>query len=186
VFSTSTTALRRTGTDPPVIVLAGAGGNGAAGIEGALRLAARGGNVEVVLSRPPARMGRRGSDRVAALADGAVLFAGTIPPASVVVDALVGGGLHGALRGEELAVVHALRHRTAPVLSLDVPTGLDPTRGLVGDLVTADVTVALGGARPGVFNPGLGPFVGDLYVADLGRHELVRLVPPADRQGWRE
>jgi NAD(P)H-hydrate repair Nnr-like enzyme with NAD(P)H-hydrate epimerase domain/8-oxo-dGTP pyrophosphatase MutT (NUDIX family) len=169
----------------PVVVLAGAGGNGAAGMETAQRLAARGVPIQVVLSRPSADLPARWAALVAGLEEAAT-FSGAVPPASLVVDALVGGGLRGALRGHELAVVHALRHRTAPVVSLDLPSGLDPRRGMVGELVTADVTVALGGPWPGVFNPGLGPFVGDLYLADLGRKELLRLIPPADRQGWRE
>jgi ADP-dependent NAD(P)H-hydrate dehydratase / NAD(P)H-hydrate epimerase len=141
-----------------VLVLAGGGGNGRAGVAAARRLAQDGVAVCVVAC------GRDGVDP----ADGALdvrAFDGSLPAAGVVLDALVGAGLRGALRGRAQAVVRALRHVSSPVVALDLPSGIDPRHGLVGDCVTADVTLALGALRPALLAPGMAPFVGELYLA---------------------
>jgi NAD(P)H-hydrate repair Nnr-like enzyme with NAD(P)H-hydrate epimerase domain/8-oxo-dGTP pyrophosphatase MutT (NUDIX family) len=145
------------GGDGSVLVLAGNGTVGEVGRAAAERL--------------------RRQDREVAVVTPAE-FTGELPDADVVVDALVGAGLSGPLAGGEQAITQALRLHVVPIVSVDVPSGLDPDRGLVGDTVTADVTVALAAPRPGLFRPGLSPFVGDLYVADLSDGTLVRLVPP--------
>ena len=149
-------AARIAGPDGRVLVLVGEGGTGAVGLAAAAHLRALDRDVAVVRARE---------------------FAGQLPEAEVVVDALVGTGLSGPLDGAAHAVVRALRLHAVPIVSVDVPSGLDPERGLIGDAVSADVTVAL--ARPvrGLFRPGLSPFVGDLYVADVRDGSLVRLVP---------
>lgn len=178
---------RRTAADPAgdVLVLAGAGGNGAAGIAAAAVLAASGVPVRVVSTvplaqLPPVSRARAGGLQVSA-------FAGALPPAAAIVDALVGGGLRGPLRGRPRALLHASQAQPVPVVALDVPSGLHPEDGLLGELVAADVTVAVGAPRPGVFAPGLGPFVGDLHLAVPGG-SLARIVPgvSARHGSWRE
>lgn len=160
------------GRSTRVCVLAGAGHTGAVGVEAGARLAERGVAVDVVAA--------------AALADGA------LPPAGLVLDALVGRGLDGPLRSPALDAVLALRALTAPVVSIDLPTGIHPDEGIVGEAVSADVTLALGSPAPGLFRPGIAPFVGDLYLVglDAGSQDpvdaLVRIVDPAPAQGWRE
>jgi NAD(P)H-hydrate repair Nnr-like enzyme with NAD(P)H-hydrate epimerase domain/8-oxo-dGTP pyrophosphatase MutT (NUDIX family) len=148
-----------------VTVLAGPGATGRVGRAAAALLAAAGAEVTVL------------ADPV-----------GSLPPSDVVVDALVGTGLAGTLRGSVRALALLLREHAVPVCSVDVPSGLDPRDGLVGEAVTADVTVAVGAPAAGLFLPGLGPFVGDLYLATpAGDPEpLVRLVPGADADRWRE
>lgn len=170
-----------------VVVLAGAGGNGAVGLHAARRLLDRGLDVTVVLARPPHRLRPVSAEALPAVADHAVVFDGVVPDADTVVDALVGTGLSGPLQGCTHDVVLALRHHHVPVLSVDLPTGLHPVEGLIGDCVPADVTVALRAPRRGLSRAGVAPFVGDLYLAALEADEeaLVRLVAgaPAGRRG---
>ncbi|MEX0657732.1 MAG: NAD(P)H-hydrate epimerase, partial [Egibacteraceae bacterium] len=106
-------------------------------------------------------------------------YGGALPMAGIVVDALVGGGLSGELGGLPRELVLALQHQSAPVVAVDTPSGVHPVRGLVGACVLADVTVALGALRSGLLGRGMGPFVGDLYLAGLDAQAdtLVRLVP---------
>ncbi len=166
----ATAAAELAGGHGRVLVLAGAGRTGAVGRAAASLLDSRGLEVRVVLTAP--------SDRE----DGTLsTFNGTLPEADVVVDGLLGAGLRGPLRDPALAVVHALRLHTVPVVSIDLPSGLDPVDGLVGDVVAADVTVALGQPREGLLRPGLSPYVGDLYVVDLRDSRLIRLVPAEPR-----
>ena len=151
----------------PIVVLAGSGGTGEVGRAAASALEQHGREVLVTGGEP-----------------GAV----DLPPAAVVIDALVGSGLRGPLRDPALSMIHNLRLRSAPVLSIDLPSGLDPVDGLVGDLVSADVTIAIGGTHPGLLLPGLAPFVGDLYLAQLlpDSPALVRLVGAGAAPTWRE
>ncbi|MPZ74458.1 MAG: hypothetical protein GEU74_14750, partial [Nitriliruptorales bacterium] len=116
-------------------------------------------------------------------------FTGAPPPrVGLVVDALVGSGITGPLRGAALALLNAMRLRAVPIVSVDVPSGLDPGTGMIGDTVSADVTVAIGAVHPGLLLPGLAPFIGDLYLASLdgARAPLVRVVGAPDAPTWRE
>ena len=161
------TAAVASGRGGPIIVLAGTGGTGRIGAAVATLLAQQGLDVAVV---------GPGDDT------------GDLPRAAAIVDALVGAGLEGRLRDPALAMIHHLRLRSAPVISVDVPSGLDPIDGLVGDCVSADVTVAIGSTAPGLLLPGLAPFVGDLYLAPFEEHHppLVRLVGARVAPTWRE
>lgn len=167
-----------------VLVLAGGGGTGAAGLRAADLLVAEGVDVRVVVPRPPLRP--PASEAAARVGERVRVFDGTLPPAELVLDALVGTGLSGPLGREEHAIVLALRLLDAPVMSVDLPSGLHPVAGLVGDSVAADVTIALGTAQRGLLHPALAGFVGDLYVApldDAPAGPLVRLVAAAAADG---
>ncbi|CAN5669386.1 hypothetical protein BH24ACT14_BH24ACT14_09530 [soil metagenome] len=169
-------AVRLLGREGPVLVLAGSGGNGAAGRAAADVLAELGHDVVVVESHThPGRAEAAPWHPKVRLHGGAE----RLPLAAVIIDALVGGGLRGPLTGHPLALLHALRGQDEPVVSIDLPSGLDPVAGLVGETFTADVTVALGAVRPGVLHLGLAPFVGDLYLARLDTGPpLLRVVAP--------
>lgn len=175
------TAIRRLRTPVRrVVVLAGPGHNGAAGVAAAEDLGAHGVEATVVATAAE-RLARGGTVRQ---------FDGALPAADLYVDALIGGGLTGRLAGVPLDVLLALRAHEAPILSVDLPTGLHPTQGLVGDTLSATVTVALGGLWPALLHTGLSPFVGDLYLWDGAGDTVTRLVAGPERAavhgGWRE
>ncbi|MGH8900083.1 MAG: NAD(P)H-hydrate epimerase [Egibacteraceae bacterium] len=168
--------LLETSSGGRVLVLVGGGGTGVVALAVAAALGERGRDVCVILDRSLDALGEEAMVWAASLDGTVAAFQGWLPDADVVVDGLVGTGLCGPLTVPARTVVHALRLRVAPVLSIDLPSGLDPDRGLVGDVVSADLTIALGRPSQGLFHPGLWPFVGDLYVADLRDGGLVRLV----------
>ncbi len=69
----------------------------------------------------------------------------------VVVDAVLGTGLQGNVRGELLAAIEAINAAQAPVLAIDVPSGLDVDTGRVlGKAVKAQRTVTFIGNKPGL------------------------------------
>lgn len=160
-------AIVGSGRAGPIIVLVGSGGTGEVGRTAAALLRDRGLTVETVMP---------GDD------------AGALPRAAVIVDALLGAGIKGPLREPALSLLHHLRLRSAPVVSVDMPSGMDPVDGLIGDTVSADVTIALSATAPGLLLPGLAPFVGDLYLAALDDDgpRLVRLVGAGAAPTWRE
>lgn len=186
-----------TGPGGPVVVLAGHGGNGDAGRAAAALLAAQGADVHVIepdgsdgplrqpAGHPAAPAGRPAAPagRPANAAGRLANAAGRLPAAAVVIDALVGAGLRGALAGGPLDLVLALRHLGAPIVSLDLPSGIHPADGMIGEAVSADVTIAVEGLRPVLFRGGIAPFVGDLYVLRDGGLHRVRGVPEGR---WRE
>lgn len=90
-------------------------------------------------------------------------------PTGTVVDALVGYGLRGSLRGTAAVLVRELEDWPAPVLSVDVPSGMDATSGRTSDdAVEPDRTLTL--ALP---KTGLDAAPGEVVLADIGLPALV-------------
>jgi len=155
----------------PILVLAGTGGNGGGGICAARHLANRGAEVTVVVADPerlapvPAaqlRTYRHTTGRSATVDD----LDGGIE-AGLVVDAVVGYSLSGPPRGAVAAMIDWAGAGPAPVVSLDVPFGIDPDTGLAaggGAHITAHRTLTLALPKIGLDSPA----VGDLWLADIG------------------
>ncbi len=158
----------REGGPGPVVVLAGNGGNGGGGLCAARHLANRSVDVSVVLDRPPADLdgaARTQYETLAAMGvpvdEGVDVLAER--DAETVVDALVGYGLDGPLRGTAGALVEAVETRDATVVSLDVPSGMVATTGeRPGSAVEADQVLTL--ALP---KTGLTAFGGDVWLGDV-------------------
>jgi NAD(P)H-hydrate epimerase len=87
----------------------------------------------------------------------------------VVVDALFGTGFRGVPRPEAAALIERIGASGLPVLSVDLPSGVDASTGEIsGAAVTAEVTVTFHGAKVGlVVAPGRF-HAGRVVVADIG------------------
>ncbi len=87
----------------------------------------------------------------------------------LVVDALLGTGITGAVYGFMKDVIEFINQLDCPVVSVDVPSGLNADLPAVeGPVVKADITVTM--ALPKhchVFYPAKN-YVGELYVVDIG------------------
>ena len=152
----------------PIVVLAGTGGNGGGGICAARHLANRGADVTVVISDPerlapvPAeQLGvfRGTPGRLASIQELGSLEAG------LVVDAVIGYSLGGAPRGAVETMIAWAGEGSAPVISLDVPSGVEATTGgTPGSFVEAVVTLTLALPKTGLDAAA----VGELWLADLG------------------
>ena len=89
--------------------------------------------------------------------------------ADVVIDALFGTGFRGALRPEAAALIERMNASGAPILSVDLPSGVDATTGEVaGAVVHADVTVTFHGAKVGLAVAPGRFHAGRVVVADIG------------------
>jgi len=118
----------------PVIVLAGAGHNGGGGICAAYHLMCLGGNVCVCLGDDESRLKQAAKKQLARFreAGGRVIDseeAMDLRP-FVIIDALIGYGLHGAPYRMIANLIHWANVCAAPVLSLDVPSGLNADTGI--------------------------------------------------------
>jgi ADP-dependent NAD(P)H-hydrate dehydratase / NAD(P)H-hydrate epimerase len=89
--------------------------------------------------------------------------------ADVVLDALFGTGFHGAPREDAAALIGRINDCEAPVLAVDIPSGVDASTGDVpGAAVEAAFTVTFHGHKVGlVVGPGA-RLAGDVVVADIG------------------
>ena len=87
----------------------------------------------------------------------------------VVLDGLFGTGFHGEPRAQAAAVIAQLNDLGVPVVSVDLPSGVDADTGeIAGAAVRADLTVALHGPKVGnVVAPGRF-HGGELVVRDIG------------------
>jgi hydroxyethylthiazole kinase-like uncharacterized protein yjeF len=101
----------------------------------------------------------------------------------VVIDALLGTGLKGAPRDETSRVIDEINGIGVPVLSVDIPSGVNASTGEVaGAAVRADVTVTMHGPKVGLAVAPGRFHAGEIEVADIGLEPVDtghRLVTPA-------
>lgn len=175
-------AVARAALEPspegPIVIVCGKGNNGGDGLVAARllrenkdRLGEK--QVIVVLLGDPGELSADSNVNLGRLpGDPPHAFdAGLISSAGVIVDAVLGTGASGAVRGVVAEAVTAINGRSsvARVISVDVPTGVDANTGVVaGDAVYADLTISLHLPKvgqyvaPGVFH------CGEVRVADIG------------------
>lgn len=166
-----------------VVVFCGRGNNGGDGFVVARFLHNLGARIECVLACPEAdadqetdaginfRIVRRMGIHlhVADSDTGQFEAAGLEQKADLIVDALLGTGLMGEVREPCLSLVRLINAADKPVLSIDIPSGLDADTGrLWRAAVRATVTVTFVLPKAG-FYLGEGPaHVGKVRVVDIG------------------
>lgn len=128
-----------------VLLLAGTGNNGADGIAAARILERRGVRVQTIMATRHLPLPVR------------------LPAADLIIDAILGTGFTGTFTAPET--------RDTPVLSVDLPSGLDGLTGFVrspNKAIRADRTVTFAGWKPGLLF-GRGPeLAGITTVVDIG------------------
>ena len=134
----------------PIVVVAGRGNNGGDGFVAAAELAARGREVSVVLL----------CERDSLQGDAASAARGWKYPVlpfnpqalgkpALIIDALFGAGLNRPVKGEPHEMIEAINANGAPVLAVDLPSGINGTTGLImGVAVRATETVTFFRRKP--------------------------------------
>ncbi len=187
------TDLDRWGTGP-IVILCGPGNNGGDGYVAARRLALAGARVIVAIvaneSRPKGAVSARNWDRIARdvgitkvhlpVARDVVMFGLGIEKASVVVDALLGTGVRGALRDpirSAVEIIERARAAGVPVVAVDTPTAVDLSSGEPSEpAVHADLTVTFHRPKTGLITRRGAAYAGRILVAPIG-------IPPAADRG---
>ncbi len=176
-----------------VLIVCGAGNNGGDGLVVARRLGTLGVAVRVVLTAPRDRL--RGDARVNAdawvglggflteLTEPAQLAAleRELESAVLVVDALFGTGLDRPVSGLVAEVLRRLDAAAAPIVAIDIPSGLDANTGAVlGVAPRCAATVTFAHLKCGLLSTTAAGLTGRVHVVDIG-------VPPerVERTGWR-
>ena len=157
-----------------VLILAGTGGNGGGGLVCARRLHNWGADVKVMLSASESRLTevpqpqldilqRMGVKIDAPSADGV-----TLSQADLIIDALIGYSLRGAPAGTTAQLILAAVQHDAPILSLDVPSGIDTATGNVYEpAIRATATLTLALPKEGLRSGQAREMVGELFLADI-------------------
>ena len=177
-------------------IFAGKGNNGGDGIVIARQLAHIGRDVRLFLVSPPdiftgeaqtnlqiakrltASFGLqatpKGGLRIEEILTGTGFYGtGTVPTilasCELLVDAIFGTGLRGTVRDPIAAIINAINRLPTPILSVDLPSGLDADTGHpLGTCIQADRTVTIGLPKRGLLmHPGA-ELTGKLEVVDIG------------------
>ena len=152
-----------------ITVLAGPGGNGGGGLVAARRLIGWGADVAVRLASDPADLAPVPLEQLRLLKQmqaPIAVGASGLGVTELFIDAILGYSQQGNPRGEAAALVAATADST--VLSLDVPTGLELERGIVGEpAVRAAATLTLALPKEALRAEAARPLVGELYLADI-------------------
>lgn len=175
-----------------IVILVGPGQTGATGIVSARRLANWGARVTILLAKSRPTLSSELSHAldlneqfgVKVFEPGALM-----PPAELIIDALVGTGSNGRLRDEAAELAAAAGKVKVPVLAIDLPSGLDPTTGKADQpAVRADMTIAIGYPKAGTTKPFARNLVGKVSIADIsippGVWQRLDLPAPVFEQGF--
>jgi hydroxyethylthiazole kinase-like uncharacterized protein yjeF len=156
--------------DGPILVVAGPGNNGGDGFVAAAELAAQGREVSVILM----------CERDALRGDAASAAKGwkypvlpfnpqAIGKPALIIDALFGAGLSRLVSGEPLQMIEAINANGAPVLAVDLPSGVNGTSAeIMGAAVRATETVTFFRKKPAHLLLPSRLRCGRVRVADIG------------------
>ena len=160
-----------------IAIFCGLGGNGGDGFVAARHLTCLGFKVNVIVAGKPANIrdgpAQKNWRALQSLKDVILIHevydSSLIPAikADVVVDALLGIGLKGALRPPILQLVKKINETKAFHVSVDVPTGINSDSGeVLGEAVKADLTITFHKAKPGLLKAK--KHAGEIIKRDIG------------------
>ncbi|MCG6943242.1 MAG: NAD(P)H-hydrate dehydratase [Thiohalocapsa sp.] len=159
-----------------VVVLAGAGNNGGDGYVLAAEALAAGLSVRLLQLGDHDKLSAESAEAATGFArQGGVAepYQGVPADADVIVDGLLGTGLTREVTGRWAAAIDAINAARAPVLALDIPSGLDADTGRVhGTAVRADATISFIALKQGHFTGRGQAICGEIHFDGLD-------VPPA-------
>ncbi len=189
--------VRRWPEAKTMLVLCGAGNNGGDGYLVARQAKEKGWRVSVIAFKDPNQLSGDALTAWQACSEADVV----IRPydskqslcADVVVDAMLGTGLSGPIRGDYEDAVKRLNHLESPVCAVDIPSGLCADTGApLGCAVKAELTVSFIGLKQGLMT-GQGPeYCGALVFNNLRVPDSVYQsvtsgclrITPEQFQGW--
>ena len=160
-----------------VVVLAGPGGNGGGALVAGRRLHGWGATIRAVLAHEPDCFAPVPAKQLAILhrlgvevvSSGQWAATPDSPTADLVIDGVIGYSLRGDPHGGAEALIRWSGSAGAPILALDVPSGMDATSGDVHEpTVRATATLTLALPKTGLVSGPSREHVGELYLADIG------------------
>ncbi len=165
----------------PITVVAGGGNNAGDGFAMARIFHSRGAHVSVVCLRSPQKLGGDGLTNFSILEKIGIPVTiwdetkdfdaqwKAVSGSGAVIDAILGTGLKSGVKGLYREVIQRLNGLNVPVLSVDIPSGLDASTGLpLGAAVKAFATATFGFLKVGCVIERGPELTGRLEVIDIG------------------
>lgn len=166
-----------------ILVVAGPGNNGGDALVAARYLKSWWLHVDVFFTGDPDRLPPDAAAAYHAWLDAGGELLSTLPEKTydLIIDGLFGIGLAKPLHGNYPDLVRQINAMEAPVLAIDIPSGLCANTGRVlGEAVIADHTITFLGLKPGLFTLDGVDCAGTVHFSDLG----VDTGAVAHPQGW--
>jgi hydroxyethylthiazole kinase-like uncharacterized protein yjeF len=172
-----TRIVERLAPDGAVSVVCGKGNNGGDGLVVARLLREAGRGVTVVCAAPldefvgDARVNleRLPGEAPLELTEDRERSEWALTEATVIVEAMFGTGFQGEPRGAVGEAIEAVNAARAPVVSVDVPSGVDSSTGVAsGAAVRAAVTVTFHAGKPGLWIAPGKAHAGEVHTIDIG------------------
>lgn len=164
----------------PVAIVCGKGNNGGDGLVMARHLQSRGHDVRVLLASPPSafqgdaalflQVVQRAEIPCVDLSEQpADVWRQQLNHAAWIVDALLGTGLKGPVRGTFAEIIATINRSSAKVLAIDLPSGFDADAGRPEGLcIRATVTGTFVARKIGFDQSGAEFWTGRVHVLDIG------------------
>jgi len=158
-----------------IVVLVGTGGNGGGALVCARRLANWGASVQVILTKTGDKLTPIPKHQLQILRSmdvpintAELIDDNKFSSQDLTIDGIIGYSLKGAPRGTAAQMISWANAQRAPILALDVPSGIDATTGTIFDPANKAVaTMTLALPKTGLLSADLGDQVGELYLADI-------------------
>ncbi|MCB4790927.1 MAG: NAD(P)H-hydrate epimerase [Elusimicrobia bacterium] len=165
----------------PVAVFCGSGNNGGDGLVVARHLFNNNFNVEIFLAKPAVAFKtdsliNYNSAKKLGIKIRKYSKAIDLSKYGLIVDALLGTGTKGEITGIHKEIIEKINLSKKPVISIDIPSGLDADSGkTLGAAVKALKTITIGFVKKGLVTKAAKPYVGKLTVAGIGLPRLAEL-----------
>jgi NAD(P)H-hydrate epimerase len=171
-----------------VFILAGSGGNGGGALVCARHLSNIGINVYVAITKPKSSFSQTAANQLDILEIMGITIINSLetsnyPAPDLIIDGVIGYSLHGNPYGSAADWINWANSTKSPVISLDVPSGLDSTNGqILNPAINAAATMTLALPKTGLFNKNCNHIVGELYLANISVPPMLyrMLSPPID------
>ncbi|KAF0134361.1 MAG: hypothetical protein FD145_741 [Candidatus Saganbacteria bacterium] len=161
-----------------IAVICGRGNNGGDGFVAARYLAEKGFNVLVILIGNRKDVKKDPKTNIEKLKvpiyeapdlDSFNKLKNDIENCNLIIDAIFGIGLNSKIKSPYFEIITYLNSLNIPILSIDVPSGLNATDGLVmGAAISADTTITFQFAKTGFYKGEGQTHAGKIVIADIG------------------
>lgn len=163
----------------PIAIVAGGGNNGGDGFVIARHLLIRGARPVIFLAASREKLSGDAEVNFSAakalgveineVAEDVTSLGAKLADFELIIDAVGGTGIKGALRGSMAQVVEQINAAGPDVVAVDIPTGLDCDTGKAqGPAVRAKLTVTFAASKVGFDEPEAVAWTGQLKVVDIG------------------
>lgn len=163
-------------TQKSVIIFCGKGNNAGDGLVLARMLIGEGCQLQVVLSHEKSEMSQDAQFNLELLEkmnfkcdsfQGLDLNA--LPKVDLLIDALLGTGIQGPVKGVFFDMIEKINQMTAPVYAIDLPSGMNTNSNkLEGPCIKATKTICIGAAKPACLYSPTRELCGQLAVEKIG------------------